>query len=172
MASWGVVVAIFVFTQIFYVMVIQILYVSKIPGLTAYLLEPRVLHRLGKIFPALQWFNYICRNPLPHILLPFICHYQFLHWWQAGIFQRGKAMHCVFCIEVCSLPWGQGGKELLIPCCRYPSQAGQKRTSCYVCSKQILPLHPLIKTVPVSSNKTLLEVCLWIFFPFKSLWTW
>lgn len=54
MASWGVVVAIFVFTQIFYVMVIQILYVSKIPGLTAYLLEPCVLHRLGKIFPALQ----------------------------------------------------------------------------------------------------------------------
>lgn len=49
MASWGAVVAVFVFN-----FSDQILCVLKIPGLTAYLMEPCVLHRPGKIFPALQ----------------------------------------------------------------------------------------------------------------------
>lgn len=76
-------------------------------------------------------------------------------------------MHCMCCIEVRSLPWGQGGKELLIPCCGYPSQAGKKRTSCYTSSKEILPLHPLIKTVSLSSNKTVWKSAFEYFFPSK-----
>ena len=76
-------------------------------------------------------------------------------------------MHCMCCIEVRSLHWGQGGKELLIPCCGYPSQAGKKRTSCYTSSKEILPLHPLIKTVSLSSNKTVWKSAFEYFFPSK-----
>lgn len=121
-----------------------------------------------RFFPAPQWFNHICRNPLPHLLLPFLS-IDFSIWRQAGVFQRGRAILCACSVRVHSLHGGQERERpapFLIH--RFPSiQAGKKRASWYTDSEEILPLHPVIETVSLSGNKTGWKSAFEYFFPLQ-----